>query len=309
MSKGPFPIQPHLTAIAIAYRNSRLIADDVLPRVPVGKQEFKYSKYELADAFTQVDDAVGRKSQPNQVAWSATEVTDSTKDHALDDPVPQVDIDNAAPGQDPLGRSTEFTTNLILLNREVRTANLVFDAANYAAANKVTLAGASQWSDYAGSDPIPAIVGALDTMIMRGNIMTIGRAVASKLFSHPKVCKAIYGNNTDAGIVNRRQLADLLELDEIFVGEGWVNTAKKGQAVNMQRVWGKSCSLMYRDRLADAERGTTFGFTAQFGGRVAGAIADPDIGMRGGQRVRAGESVKEVITASDLGYLFSAAVA
>ena len=38
MSNAPFPIDPELTAIAIAYRNGRMIADEVLPRVPVGKQ-------------------------------------------------------------------------------------------------------------------------------------------------------------------------------------------------------------------------------------------------------------------------------
>lgn len=307
--KTPFPIQPELTAIAIAYRNQKAIADKVLPRVRVGKQEFKYAKVTLADGFTQVDDRVGRKSQPNQVSFTSTEVTDSTSDHALDDPVPQADIENAAPNQDPLGDSVQFTTNLIELNREVRTANLVFDPNQYGAANKSTLAGTSQWSDFANSDPVSAVLVALDSMVMRGNILVLGRAVATKLFTHPKVCKAIFGNNTDAGIVNRAQLAALFELDEVVVGEGWVNTAKKGQPVNMQRVWGKHASLIYRDSLADASRGTTFGFTAQFGDRIAGAVEDRDIGMRGGQRTRVGESVKEVITAPDLGYLFQSAVA
>ncbi len=50
--KAAFPIQPELTAIAIAYKNRSLIADQVLPRVPVGKQDFKYLKFNLADGFT-----------------------------------------------------------------------------------------------------------------------------------------------------------------------------------------------------------------------------------------------------------------
>ena len=309
MSKAPFPIQPELTAVAIAYRNRKMIADAVLPRVIVGTQEFKYTKGNLADGFSQLDDTVGRKSQPNQVSWSETEVTDSTVDHALDDPVPQADIDNAPAGQDPLKKSVEFTTNLIELNREVRTAGLVFDPNQYGAANKTTLSGTSQWSDFVNSDPVSAILASLDAMVMRGNLLVLGRATATKLFTHPKLCKAVFGNNTDAGIVNRQQVAALFELDDVLVGEGWVNTAKRGQPVNMQRVWGKHASLIYRDQLADASRGTTFGFTAQFGGRIAGAIQDMDIGMRGGQRVRAGESVKEVITVNDLGYFFQNAVA
>lgn len=309
MSRAPFPIQPELTAVAIAYRNQKLIADGVLPRVRVGKQEFKYFKYAQGDAFTLPDAKVGRKSQPNQVNWSATEVTDSTNDYALDDPVPYSDIENQAPNQNVLLQSVEFITNLLALAREVRTANLVFTAGNYGASNQSTLSGTSQWSDFTNSDPVQAHLAALDACIMRPNIAVYGRATWTKLATHPKVCKAVFGNNTDAGIVSRKAFADLFELDDVLVGEGFVNTAKKGQPVTLSRVWGKHASLVYRDQLATADRGTTFGFTAQFGDRIAGSQPDGDIGMRGGERVRAGESVKELITANDLGYFFQNAVA
>ena len=127
MSNAPFPIDAELTAIAIAYRNGRMIADDVLPRVPVGKQEFKYWKYDLADGFTVPNTLVGRKSRPNEVEFDATDATDSTEDHGLDAPVPKADIDNAPANYNPLGRATEQTTNLIVLDREVRTSALVFN--------------------------------------------------------------------------------------------------------------------------------------------------------------------------------------
>ena len=95
----------------------------------------------------------------------------------------------------------------------------------------------------------------------------------------------------------------------MLVGQGWLNTAKPGQAVSLQRVWGKHAALLVRDRLANARSGGAFGMTAQWGSRIAGQEADSKIGMRGGQRVRAGESVKELITASDFGYFIEDAVA
>jgi len=49
--------------------------------------------------------------------------------------------------------------------------------------------------------------------------------------------------------------------------------------------------------------------TGQWGSRIAGNIADPDIGMRGGVKNRVGWSHKEIITAPDLGYLIANAVA
>ncbi len=309
MPNAPFPIQPELMAVALAYKNGRLIADDVLPRVSVGKQEFKYYEYALGDSFTLPDTKVGRKSAPNQVEFGATEKTGSTEDFGLDDPIPQADIDNAPANIDPRGQAVENITNLILLGREVRAANLLFNLNTYATTNRTTLSGTSQWSDFTNSDPIAAIMNALDGCIMRPNVMVIGRKVFSTLARHPKIVKAVLGNSGDSGIARRQDIASLFELEDVQVGEAYVNTAKKGQAVSLARTWGNHCSLIYRDRTANTRGGVTFGFTAQFGSRIAGSVPDPDIGLRGGERVRVGESVKELIIANDLGYFFQNAIA
>ena len=92
-------------------------------------------------------------------------------------------------------------------------------------------------------------------------------------------------------------------------GAGFVNTAKKGQTAAMSRVWGKHCALLYVGTdLANADQ-PCFGFTAQFGTRIAGSIPAPREGLRGGQIIRVGESVKEVISAPDAAYFFQNAVA
>lgn len=310
--KAPFVISPVLSAVAVAYKNGQMIADSVLPRVPVDAENFKYMSYPIGEFFSPPDTKIGRKGQPNQVEFSGTEITDSTQDHGLDDPVPNKDIRNAAsqPGMpDPLMRAAQGTTELIVLAREVRAAGLVFDAAKYGAANKLTLAGTAQWSDFVNSNPQSDIKAGVDNMVMRPNIGVIGRAAWSVISQHPKLCKAVFGNATDAGVISKRAFADLFELEELYIGEGWVNIAKKGQPVNLQRVWGKKASFLHRNMNADTKFGVTFGFTAQFGPRVAGEIVDPNIGLHGGVVVRVGESVKELVTAPDLGYLFSDVVA
>lgn len=311
---APFPTRPDYTAIAVAYRNESLIADLVAPRHPVSAREFKYWKYRLADGFTIPDTKVGRKSAPNQVEFGADEATDSVEDHGLDDPIPQDDIDAAKniPNYDPLADSTMMLTDTILLAREKRVADLVFDDTKYAAANKVTLAGNDQWSStHADSDPVLDITAALDACVMRPNIMTIGRLAWTKLSMHAKIAAAIFKQGTTSGIATRQMVADLFELQEVLVGESWINTAKKGQTPVMARCWGKHCALLYRDKLAKPQqRGRmSFALTAQWGGRVAGTIADPNIGLKGGQIVRVGEQVKELVTANDLGYMIKNCIA
>jgi hypothetical protein len=311
---APFVVQPTLTSITIAYSNGKLIADDVMPRVPVDKQDFKYTKYTKEDTFTVPDTKVGRLSKPNQVDWSASEALASTRDYGLETGIPMADI-LAAQGTpvSPEQRATEQLTDLVLLDREIRVSNLVFNAASYNANNKVTLAGVTQWSDYTNSNPISAILTACDAMLVRPNVLVLSRAVWTVISQHPKIVAAAFplGGNASVGggYVSREALANLLELDEIIVGEGWVNTAKKGQAPNIVRVWGKHAALIYRNALTQDTKGMSFGVTAQWGERIAGTMTDPDMGLRGGVKVRIGESVKEVILADDLGYFFQNAVA
>lgn len=319
MAQAPFVIQPRLTAITLAYRNEKLISDDVLPRIPVESEVFKYSAYTKADAFTVPDTRVGRKSQVNEIDWSATETTNTTKDYGLEDAIPYYDVLAAQAAQkaqgvmpiDPQARSTELLTDLIALDREIRVSKLVFNPASYVAANVQTLSGTSQWSDFVNSDPIGAILSAMDTMLIRPNVMVIGRQGWTKLMTNPKLVKAYNGTTGDTGVVPKQFVANLFELDDIIVGEGWINTAKKGQTPNLQRAWGKNCALIYKSPLLASPTGTmSFGFTAQWGERIAGVIEqDPSIGLRGGTRVRVGESVQEVITASDVGYYFQNVVA
>lgn len=305
---APFPVSAVLTGITLAYRNANLIADNVLPRVPVGGREFKYWSYASEERFTVPQTLVGRKGMPNEVEFGATEQSAAVRDYGLDDVVPNDDISQAPAGYDPKGHAVEAMTDLILLDREVRAANLLFNPASYASGNVVTLSGSSQWSD-ASSDPLKALLPALDTPMMRPNVLVLGQAAWTILRQHPALVSAALANSGTKGTITREQLASLLEVEEVVIGQGYVNTAKPGQPAQMTRVWGKHAALIYRNKLANSQRGATFGFTAQWGNRVAAEWAEPKWGLRGAVRVRAGESVRELVIAPDLGLLFQNVVA
>ena len=309
MAIRPFPIDPKLTAIAIAYRNPDvvLIADSVLPRTPTS-QEFKWLEYDLAQGFTVPDTRVGRKSVPNEVEFKAEERTDKVEDHGLDDIVPNEDVEADNQGVDPLGNATAYLTNLVNLGREQRVASKVFNPASFSANNQATLSGTSQWS-HESADPVAAIGDALDSPIIRPNIAVFGQQTWTKLRRNVKIVQAIKGTAQGAGMVSRQEFAEFFELQEVLVGAGFVNQAKKGQAATMSRVWGKHAAFLYRDRAAGPQAGVTYGFTAAWGNKIAGSIDEPKIGLTGSQRVRSGERVKEVICARDLGYFFQNAVA
>lgn len=319
MATTAFPVNPELSAIAIGYRNRDvdLIADRVLPRIQKGGLQFRYTVYPPGDAYTLPSTRVGRKSEPTQVDFGGTQVQAECIDYGLDDLIPQAELDAfnaqirpASGGPvSPMMKSTSLLTGLIQLDREVRVANLVFNAATYPAGNQVTLSGTSQWSDFTNSNPLDAILTALDVPIFRPNKLVFGQAVWTKLRQHPRVVQAVYGTAQTGGVVTREQAAAVFEVNEIMVGAGFVNTARRGQAPVITRVWGRhAAALFVSPDAADADQ-PTFGFTGQFGERVAGEIPAPMKGLRGGTVVRVGESVIEVISANASGYYFQNAVA
>lgn len=317
MSLAPFTISATATAVAVAYTQTDLVADEVLPRVPVDTQRFGYNVYNKEDGFTIPETEVGRKGKPAEVEFGSRELTDATVDHGLDTPIPNADVQNYEGARrsgntrlvDPRLRATRALTQCLLTRREKRVADLVTNVANYGVDNRIVLSGTSQWSDYANSDPSRAVADVLDSLFMRPTNLVMGRRVWSYLSRHPKICAAVFKNGTNNGLVTRAQFAELFEMSNLpIIGEGWLNTAAKGQPVTMQRVWGNDMLAFHRDMNADTEYGVTFGFTAEWGTRVAGSIMDPDMGIRGGERQRVGESVKELIIAPDLAYLWKNAV-
>jgi hypothetical protein len=201
-----------------------------------------------------------------------------------------------------------YLTGLVNLAREIRTAAKVFNTASYAAGNQVTLAGASQFSDPA-SDAVATIGDALDVPIYRPNIAVFGQAAWTKTRRNRSLVQAIKGTDQGAGMISRQEFADFFELSAVYVGAGFVNTAKKGQAAITSRVWGKHLALIYRDRAAGPQAGVTFGFTARWGNKIAGSMSEPKRGLTGGELVRSGERVKEIVSAPDLGYYFQNVVA
>lgn len=318
MAVTPFTVQPRLVAISGMYRNARLIADEVLPRVDIGgTQTYKYLRHTKEDGFTLPDTRVGRTSRPNQLQTSAIEVPGATNDFAIDIGVPNADKQNAQ-GQadavarsvtDPQAKATRVGTDIILLDREVRVAAKVHALATYPSANRTTLSGTSQWSDYTNSNPVDAILAAMDIPMATPNVGVMGRAAFTKLRQHPKVVAGVLGNAGTSGVVSAQALADLLGLQKLLIGEGWLNTARPGQAVTMSRVWGKHMALLYLDPNGGPMDMPSFGWTAEWGTRQSGSVEDGHMGARGGEWIRTYESVDEQIAANDMGYLFRDCVA
>jgi hypothetical protein len=306
MTTGQFQVDPILTAIAIAYSNPTyaLIADQVLPRIKVPARKFSWQKYDLAEGYSVPDTRVGRRSAPNRVEIEGTKENDEVEDFGIDIPLDQPTIEEAEKaGYNPRDRATERATNIVMLGREVRVANLISSPANYPAGLVKALSGASMFTD-TSSDPIKEVSDMLDACLVRPNQLTIGQVAWSALRQHPKIVKATNRNSGDAGAAAKEAVAELYEVQKIHIGASRVNTTKPGQTPVMERAWGNILAGQFIDESADTTGGITFGMTAEYGTKVAGSIA-AQMGLRGGELIRSGEEVKELIVANHAGFLLS----
>ena len=305
-----YPVDFERTSIAIGYSNDSYIADQVLPRVPVGRKEYRYTEYPIEEGFTVPDTRIGRRSLPTMVHFTAEEKSGACADYGLEDLIPDDDVANA-PGTvaDPIDRSTEMLTDLMMIDREKRVADMVFAADTYGATNKVVLAGNDQWSaDHASSDPVDDVVSAIESMIVKPTHMAMGSQVWSRLRTHPVILKSVNRNEGDRGIASKAMVEDLLEV-ELVIGQAWINRARRGQKANLTRVWGKHALLYRRDPNGGAMGPPTLGITAAYRGREVRTGFDAMPGARGGHRVRVIDSCEERIIAPLAGYLFRNAVA
>jgi len=310
----PFRIVPRLTRIAMAFQQPGMIADRVLPRVNVEAELFEYTKVSEKARLMIPDTKIGRTSHANQVDFDNFNEQDRVEDHGLESPVPMSDRDTArAHGAlDPMDQATMGVMELMALAREQEVATLVTTAANYATGYKLTLdgtAGKYHFNDVTNGTPLAQMEDAMDTMLVRPNTMVVDRLTLTKMKRHPEVVARIYPTAvTTSGQVTTQQLADALELDEILVGAGWYDSAKKGQAQTNARIWGNALALLHINRGLTGARTAmpTFGFTATFGEpNQAGTYYDPSRGVKGVDVVKVIDQRKALIAYQTAGYLFT----
>lgn len=304
-----FVENPKLTAIAISYRNDdvSLIADEVLPRTPTARK-FSFKTYDDAQSFTVPNTLVGRRGTPNVIEMTGSDQERAVNAYAIDVPVDNVTYEEGLKEKvNYRGQAIELATDIVALDREIRVAALVTDPTNYYADLKTALSGSDVFSNPL-SDPVGLIEHYLNECWMKPNQLTFSHEAWMAFRKHPKVVKSAHANSGDEGRATRKQVAELLEVKRIIVGDSRVNVKRPGKEAELTRTWGDSVSGQYINKAASTVGGVTFGFTAVHGKKVAGTLK-ANMGLRGGVYCRSGEEVSEEIVAWRTGFLISAAAA
>lgn len=259
-------IDPILSSIARGYKNNELVGINLFPYVPVSQRggkvlEFGKESFKLY--------ATGRTPGANtkRVNFGHSGVSFALEQHALEGVVPFEHQEEAAqvPGIDMGQGAVASTQDIIALRLEKAQADIARNAANYAASNKVTLAGGDQWSSYAASTPgqdIRAAVEAIRTQTgKRPNVVMLGAAVFAQLQEHPLILDRTKYTSKDS--ITPDILAALWSVGRVVVGDA----VYADDADAMHDVWGKDVVIAYTQIGTVANRGLpSYGYTYRLGG-------------------------------------------
>lgn len=319
-NRGQTHIDRALTNLSVKYMQdtSAFIADKVFPTVPVSKQSDRYFKYLKEDWFR--DDAQER-ALGTESAGGDYEIDNTPtyfcKKYAFHKDVFEEDRANSDDPLQPDQDATEFVVEKLLLNKENNWANTYFKAgvwgqdlqgADAAASDKVI-----RWDDYAKSTPVKDVdtlaTAMQSTTGKRPNTMVLGRAAYDALRQHPEILDRI--KYTQTGVITNQILAALFDVERILVANAIQNTAKKGQAANMDFVMGKHMLLCYtekRPRIKAASAGYCFTWAGLLGSNALGGrinrFAMPQLGI-GTERIEGELAYDMKVVASDLGAFVS----
>lgn len=301
-----------MTNFSLQYTNEEMIWPILCAVVSVGKRSDKFFKYAKANAFRLFDDKIGPKSMANEIDWDVQTDNYSVKDHALADWVTQEEIDNADTPLSPERDSNDFVNMMLEVAQEKRVADLFTTAANYPSGNKVTLAGATQWTG-ASDNPIKDIQDAIEGCFRRANTLWFGVDAWLAYRRLPEVLDAVKAasrfQTNSGGLATQSEVAALFDVDRVVVGRGRYITTKEGQAETYARIWGKHAGALYVPPGQVGVRTICFAKTFSETRKLTFRSFDEKRGMKGAVYLKTGWNSDEKITASDTGYLIENAVA
>ena len=138
-----------LTNISVAYTPEGLVADMVVPKIPVAKDSGIYWEWSRSDDFRNFNgqDLRAPGAESKTIDWSTSKKTFSCEEYSLNTMIDDRTKKNADSVLNLEISKTKRLKNTLMLSREARVAALFTDVNNFASTNKVTLSGTSQWND------------------------------------------------------------------------------------------------------------------------------------------------------------------
>lgn len=196
--------------------------------------------------------------------------TYSIETHGLEGMVTEDDYDNVEQPFDAEKDETMGLTSSIWLEKEYALASTVQNSAIITQGQ--TLAGTSQFSDYANSKPTEIFGDAQNTVLdgcgFSPNHAIMSLKVFNKLKYHPAILRALGFADARAGQLTKADIMKALDVEFLHIGSVSYEAAKLGQASDFKQLWGNHITMYYAPKTAGKYQ-KSLGYYMTLSGRPA----------------------------------------
>jgi hypothetical protein len=255
--KNELHVDKHLTNVAMNYKQDLSFADRIAPKVKVGKQTDMVRTYSQADLWRINNTIRAPGTEANRIVTTVGSESYYCENYALRADITIEDRANA----DPVftrnleeGR-TELLSSQLQLDWSRRIAQQVTNTTNVGTSSNV----ASAWTDNTNSDPWDDVLTKIDQIQdstgYRPNRVSFGLESYRQFRRNNKVIDKIQTTGVSGAgqVVSERQVAELLEVDEIIVARGFYNAGEEGQAIDLQKIWDDHVLVYYAPKKASID--------------------------------------------------------
>ncbi|MBD3207818.1 hypothetical protein GF319_15920 [Candidatus Bathyarchaeota archaeon] len=243
----------YLTNVGLAWMNDadNYIASKIAPVIKVTNESDKYPTWTKADFFRNEAKKIAAGDPAPRGGFTVSSDTYSCDEVAIANVLPARLIRNADSAYKVQTMATRWTTDQLLLKREIDAATEIFSATNYTN----TAAVGTQWSN-AAATPVSDMLAAMDlvedqTGGLRANTIVMGAEVWRELVDHSQVLTFVYGPGADRAMPITPKLLENYFSNvvgtpvRIFVGRGVYNTSAENATASYSKIWGKNCWIAH----------------------------------------------------------------
>lgn len=286
-----------LTNLAVVYRNPQFVSDIVLPIVPVQFESDKY--YVFGREELKETDSIRAIGAPSvEIDWDVSTSTYQCEEYALKKLLADRTIRNADSAVRPRSTTVNKIMKKLMLNKEVRTMNLVTSGLT-SASPSVKWDGTSP--DIEG-DIDTAKQSILDNAGTDGNYILMNDLVKDVVKKDSTIRNliryTIAGSGGQELLVNGELPPKIFNLN-VIIGAARYDTAKTGQTASISNVWPDDVIVFYSEPAPSLES-LSMGYSFRTVGGIAIKTWRDD--ERGGEMLEGSVIEDEKITASGAGY-------
>lgn len=248
-------VDPVLTNFAWGYKNSAMVASALFPRVAVDKEAGLIPVFGK-EAFKEYNTQRALRGNSNIMPVdSRSTIPVVLEEHDLAYPLDRREKQESQFNEQAIG--LKIVQNAMALRHEIQCALIACTAGSYAADNKVTLSGTTQFS-HASSVPITTINTAKTAISnscgMKPNTMVLGGPVFDCLAQHSTLLERI--KYSMKGVLTIDLMKEIFGIENIVVGDA----LKSSDAGVMSKVWSDFVVLAYVAQGSESEQEPSYGY-------------------------------------------------